>query len=340
MKVLVTGSEGYIGTGLAPALADRGHEVVGLDTGFYADGRLYGVRQPPVPCIRKDIRQVLEADLDGFDAVVHLAELSNDPLGERDPAVTYAINHAGSVRLAQLCKRAGIQRFVYSSSCSVYGATSADLVTEESGTNPQTVYARCKLLVERDVSGLADSHFCPTFLRNATAYGSSPSMRFDLVLNNLAGLAWTAGEIRMTSDGTPWRPLVHVLDIAEAVACVLEAPRDTVHGEIFNVGDNAQNYQIVDIASVVAAVFPDCRLTVGDSRGDARSYRVSFDKIHAALPEFKCHRDAVAGAGELRRVFERVRLSSETFRFRTFTRLRQLEHLVQSQQVDGELFWR
>jgi len=340
VKVLVTGSEGYIGTGLAPALADRGHEVVGLDTGFYADGRLYGVRQPPVPCIRKDIRQVLEADLDGFDAVVHLAELSNDPLGERDPAITYAINHAGSVRLAQLCKRAGIQRFVYSSSCSVYGATSADLVTEESGTNPQTVYARCKLLVERDVSGLADSHFCPTFLRNATAYGSSPSMRFDLVLNNLAGLAWTAGEIRMTSDGTPWRPLVHVLDIAEAVACVLEAPRDTIHGETFNVGDNAQNYQIVDIASVVAAVFPDCRLTVGDSRGDTRSYRVSFDKIHAALPEFKCHRDAVAGAGELRRVFERVRLSPETFRFRAFTRLLQLEHLVQSQQVDGDLFWR
>lgn len=197
-----------------------------------------------------------EDDLRGFDAVVHLAELSNDPLGQFDPRVTYEINYRGSVGLARACRRAGVQRFIYSSSCSVYGVGTDDHKTEESDVNPQTAYAECKALVERELFEMADDSFSPVFLRNATAYGPSPRMRFDLVLNNLAGLAWTTGEIRMTSDGTPWRPLVHVLDICQAIACCLEAPREAVHNQIFNVGCDEENYRVREIASIVARVFP------------------------------------------------------------------------------------
>ncbi len=201
---------------LCPFLIERGHSVVGLDTGFYTDGLMYDGVPKAAPAIKKDLRNITVKDLVGFDAVVHLAELSNDPLGQLNPANTYEINHAGAVKLAQMCKRASIKRFVYTSSCSVYGVGSEAYQTEESPTNPQTVYAKCKVLVERDVSQLGDDDFSPTFLRNGTAYGPSPRMRFDLVLNNLAGLAWTTREIRMTSDGTPWRPLVHVLDICHS----------------------------------------------------------------------------------------------------------------------------
>jgi nucleoside-diphosphate-sugar epimerase len=254
--------------------------------------------------------------------------------------VTYAINHHGSVALAETCKRMGIERFVYSSSCSVYGAGSDDYRVEESATDPQTAYAHCKVLVERDVSRLADDDFSPTFLRNATAYGPSPRMRFDLVLNNLAALAWTTREIRMTSDGTPWRPLVHLLDICEAVACCLEAPRDVVHNQIFNVGENQANYQIRQIAQIVADVFPDCELTFGSNNGDNRSYRVSFDKIHTKLPGFRCRRDALIGATQLREVFERIGITRERFDFRVFTRLNQLKYLIDSQQIDADFFWK
>ena len=230
MKVFVTGTDGYIGVRLASHLMQRGHQVIGLDTGFYREGWLYndGIKALP-QCITKDIRRIEREDLDGADAAVHLAELSNDPLGQLDPEITYRINHQSSVRLANLCKSLGIPRFVYTSSCSVYGIGSGEIKTEASEPQPQTAYAKCKTLVERDVSAIADDNFSPTFLRNATAYGASPRMRFDLVLNNLAGLAWTTKQIRMVSDGTPWRPLVHVADICEAVACVLEAPRDVVH---------------------------------------------------------------------------------------------------------------
>jgi nucleoside-diphosphate-sugar epimerase len=216
---------------------------------------------------------------------VHLAELSNDPLGQLSPHITYAINHQGSVALARLCKAAGVPRFVYTSSCSVYGiGGGSEYKTETSTPQPQTAYAECKVLVERDVSALADATFSPTFLRNATAYGPSPRMRFDLVLNNLAGLAWTTKRIHMTSDGTPWRPLVHVLDICEAIACTLEAPREAIHNEIFNVGKTSENYQVREIAEIVAEVFPGCDLVFGTSDGDNRSYRVSFDKIATHLP--------------------------------------------------------
>jgi len=341
MRVLVTGVDGYIGALLAPTLLERGHDVVGLDTGFFRDGWLYNsgsTRFPP--CVNKDIRQIVSEDLRGFDAVVHMAELSNDPLGQLNPGVTYDINYRGTVELAEKCKRAAISRFIYTSSCSVYGLGSDEYKTEGSETDPQTVYSKCKVLVERDVSAMADQRFSPTFLRNSTAYGPSPRMRFDLVLNNLAGLAWTTKQIRMISDGTPWRPLVHVLDICEAIACSLEAPREIVHNQIFNVGDNKENYRVKEIAEIVSRVFPGCELTFGTNQGDTRSYRVSFDKIHTQLPEFQCHRNAVTGARELRELFERTNLSRETFESRAFTRLRQVEYLIKTRQVDDRFFWR
>lgn len=343
MKVLVTGTDGYIGTLLAPVLMQRGHDVVGLDTGYYRDGWLYSDgkffgRYPAT--INKDLRHVTEADVSGFDAVVHLAELSNDPLGQNNPENTFKINHQGSVRLAEIAKRQGLSRFVYTSSCSVYGLGSGEFLTEADETNPQTAYAQCKVLVERDVGRLADDKFSPTFLRNATAYGASPRMRFDIVLNNLSGLAFTTKRIAMVSDGSPWRPIVHILDICKAVACALEAPREAVHNEIFNVGRNDENTRIREIAEIVASVFPGCQLTVGPSGGDHRSYRVSFDKIHERLPGFSCDWTAEAGAKQLKAVFDRITMSPEMFDFRAFTRLRQLEYLIKTGQIDGEFFWR
>lgn len=342
MRVFMTGMEGYIGSLLAPLLVERGHDVVGLDTGFYRDGWLYSdkrLRCYPV-FVNKDLRDITEPDLDGFDAVVHLAELSNDPLGQNKPETTFKINHLGSVDLAKKAKARGVKRFVYTSSCSVYGVGSGDFLTEEAPTNPQTAYAQCKVLVERDVGRLADRAFSPVFLRNATAYGPSPRMRFDIVLNNLAGWAWTVKKIAMTSDGTPWRPLVHVLDICKAIACAVEAPREAVHNQVFNVGDNADNHQVRDIARIVGEEFPGCEVTMGPSGGDNRSYRVNFDKINTRLPGFKCDWNARDGARQLRDVFERIGMANETFEFRAFTRLKQLEYLIRTQQLDEELFWR
>lgn len=340
MKVLVTGAQGYLGVPLVSALVERGHSAVGLDTEFYGDGWLYDGGFKRAASVRKDIRAMTEDDLRGLDAVAHLAELSNDPLSQLDPEVTYEINHRGSVRLAELCKRARVPRFVYTSSCSVYGIGTGEYKTEESEPAPQTPYAHCKVLVERDLSALADDNFSPTFLRNATAYGPSPRMRFDLVLNNLAGLAWTTGAITLTSDGTPYRPLVHVADICAAVGCALEAPRERVHRQVFNVGDSLENYQVREIAAIVSDTFPGCRLSVGSSDGDQRSYRVSFDKIHAALPGFKAEHNAASGARELRALFEEINLTQETFESRAFTRVKQLRHLKATGAIDEHLFWR
>ncbi len=340
MNVLVTGTDGYIGSQLVPVLKARGHEVSGLDTGFYRDGLLYGTIDPGATSIRKDIRTLDVQDFAGVDAVVHLAELSNDPLGQQNPGLTYRINHIGSVRLAKLAKEAGVRRFVYTSSCSVYGVGSDEIMTEESVPNPQTAYAECKLLVERDVQTLAGDYFSPTFLRNATAFGPSPRMRFDIVLNNLAGLAWTTGTIAMTSDGTPWRPLVHVLDICEAIACTLDAPPAAVHNQVFNVGDSRFNYRVREVATIVAEAFPGCTVTFGKPDKDNRSYRVSFEKIRAHMPAFSCSRDAATGARELHEVFMSIRMSPDTFAFRAFTRLKQIRHLIETGQIDEELYWR
>lgn len=339
MRVFVTGADGYIGAVVLPELLRRGHEVAGLDTGFYRDGCLYDGLAAPQHMLKRDVRQIAAADLAGFDAVVHLAELSNDPLGQLDPALTHRMNFEGSLALARACKRAGVQRFVYASSCSVYGVGNSDTKDESSQPLPQTAYAECKVLVEQYVAPLADDAFSPTFLRNATAFGASPRMRFDIVLNNLAGLAATTGVIRMTSDGTPWRPLVHVADIAGAIASVLEAPREAVHNEIFNVGENAQNYQVREIAAVVAEVFEGCALEIGSNGGDNRSYRVAFDKIHAHLPAFRCQHSLLDGARELRDLFARIGFTREMFEFRAYTRLRQLEYLLATGQLDADLFW-
>jgi nucleoside-diphosphate-sugar epimerase len=324
-------------------LMQRGLEVVGLDTGYYREGWLYSDNRHLAyspQTINKDLRDITEKDLEGCDAVAHLAELSNDPLGQNKPEVTHRINHKGSVSLAEKARAVGIRRFVYTSSCSVYGAGTGDFLDETSATNPQTAYAECKVLVERDVGRMAGPDFCPVFLRNATAYGPSPRMRFDIVLNDLCALAWTTKHIAMISDGSPWRPLVHVEDICEAVYRSLVAPEDSVRGKIFNVGQNSDNYRVREIAQIVAEEFPGCEVTVGPSRGDNRSYRVNFDRIHSELPNFSCRYTVRDGARQLRQLFDRIQMGPETYHFRAFTRLKELQYLQSSGQIDGEFFWR
>ena len=343
MKVFVTGVNGYIGAVLAPYLLKRNIEVRGLDTGFYRDGWLYSDNRELAlspHTINKDLRDVTEEDLVGCDAVAHLAELSNDPLGQNNPEVTHQINHRGSVLIAEKARAVGISKFVYTSSCSVYGAGTGDFLDERSPTNPQTAYAECKVLVERDVGRMAGSSFCPVFLRNATAYGPSPRMRFDIVLNDLCALAWTTRRIAMVSDGSPWRPLVHIEDICEAIYRALIAPDEAVQGKIFNVGQNSDNYRVREIAEIVATEFEGCEVSVGPSGGDNRSYRVNFDRIHRELPGFKCRYTARDGARQLHLLFQRIQMSPETYGFRAFTRLKQLNYLQQTSQIDERFFWR
>ncbi len=339
MKVLLTGSEGYIGSVLGPYLARRGHDIVGLDTGFHRVGWLVNAVEGAPAWRNKDTRQMDISDLAGFEAVVHLADLSNDPVGQLNAELTLDINHRATVRVAELAKEAGVRRFVYMSSCSIYGASGDTDSTETSPVDPQTAYAKCKVLVERDLHELCDGDFSATYLRNSTAFGVSPRMRFDLVVNNLAGHAWTEGVLRMESDGTPWRPFVHILDISQAIACVLDAPEDVIHDEVFNVGDNAQNYQIREVAEIISRTFPGCELTIGDSSSDKRNYRANFDKINSRLPGFRCRIDISAGAQELFDTFKRVGLTSELFAFRGHTRIKQIEHLLDTGQIDDRFFW-
>ena len=342
MRAFITGVNGYIGAVLGPYLLKRGIDVRGLDTGFYRDGWLYSddrsLSASPFT-LNKDLRHVTESDLEGCDAVVHLAELSNDPLGQNNPALTHQINHQGSVRLAQLARNAGIGRFVYMSSCSVYGAGTGEFLDESAPTNPQTAYAECKVLVERDVGAMAGADFAPVFMRNATAYGPSPRMRFDIVLNDLCALAWTTRRIVMVSDGSPWRPLVHILDICEAIHCALKAPADAVRGRVFNVGQDSDNYRVREIAQIVASEFPGCEVSAGPPSKDNRSYRVSFARIHRELPGFKCSYSARDGARQFRELFERIQFGPESYQFRAFTRLKQLKYLQATKQVDTDFFW-
>jgi nucleoside-diphosphate-sugar epimerase len=341
MKILVTGTEGYLGSLLAPLLMKHGHEVLGVDTGYYKEGWLFNGSPVTAKTLVKDIRDIALEDLRGIEAIVHMAELSNDPTGELAPNITYDINHKGSLRLAELARKAGVTRFVYMSSCSVYGVAAGDqAVTEESPVNPQTAYGVCKTLVERDVKPMANDNFSPTFLRNATAYGASPRMRFDIVLNNLCGLAWTTKEIKMTSDGTPWRPLVHGLDIAKAILHVLAAPRASIHNQVLNVGDSNHNYRVKEIAEIVAQSFPGCQLTFGTQGADNRSYRVSFDKIRKVLPGFSCDWNAKRGAEQFAALFRQIDMTREVFTARPFTRLKQLEYLLRTQQLDKDFYWR
>lgn len=347
MRILVTGSDGYLGSLLTPQLMAEDHEVVGLDTGFYKAGWLCPSHlaipdEAPsgsVPLTRNsDIRHVTAEDLRGFDAVVHMAELSNDPLGDLISDVTYDINHAGSVHLAECAKRAGVSRFIYLSSCSVYGVAEGT-VDETSPLNPLTAYAKCKAMVERDLTAMADDEFSPTFLRNATAFGASPRMRFDIVLNSLCGLAWVEHNIAMTSDGTPWRPLVHGLDIAQAISCALRAPRQVAHTLVVNVGSDQNNRTVREIAETVAGEFPGCELSFGPPSADQRSYQVAFAKIREAFPDFRPAWDIPAGARQLHRIFESIAMEPETFYGRGHTRLKQVEYLLKTGQVDDSLFW-
>jgi nucleoside-diphosphate-sugar epimerase len=340
MKVLITGIDGYIGVMMQQVLRGRGHEVSGIDTGFYREGWLHNTISALPAIINQDTRNIVIDQLRGYDAVIHLADLSNDPLGQHDPELTFEINHKASVALAKMAKEAGVKRFIYSSSCSAYGIATEDFVKEESVLNPQTAYAKCKVLVEQDLQKLADSNFSPTFMRNATVYGPSPRMRFDLVVNNLSGLAYTTGKIQMTSDGTPWRPLVHILDVCDAFACVLEAPSSVVSNQVLNIGSSEGNYQVKDIAKAVAGVFTGCEVILGTNDSDNRSYRVNFDKIKRLLPNFKCQRTVKTGAEDLKRIFEHIHLTKELFEFRAFTRIKELDYLLSTGQITKNLFWR
>lgn len=340
MRIFLTGADGYIGAIMGPKLVEEGHDVTGVDTGYYRRGWLFDDRRTHPKVITRDIRTITADDLQGFDAVVHLAELSNDPIGENDPGLTMEINHKGSVALAKAAREAGVERFIYASSCSTYGAGGDEMRTETSALEPQTAYAKCKILVEQDVRKLVDERFTPVFMRNATAYGASPRQRFDIVLNNLAGFAHTIGEIRMSSDGSPWRPIVHIEDICQAMLCALKAPRDAVAGEAFNVGADSENYRIREIAEIVAKTFPGCELTVGALGGDTRSYRVSFAKIREHMPEFETSWTAEKGARQLKAAFDWMGLTREMFEAEPYTRLKELKHLRETAQIDDRLYWR
>ena len=338
MKVLVTGHHGYIGSVVAPQLAEAGHDVVGLDSFLYR-GCDFGPEVGRVEELARDIRDVTPADLAGFDAVVHLAALSNDPLGDLNPEWTYDVNLEGTLRLARSAKEAGVERFVFSSSCSMYGASGRDdPLDEDAPLKPLTAYAESKVRAEEGLSQLADSGFSPVSLRNATAYGASPRLRLDVVLNNLVGWAFTTGRIRLLSDGSSWRPIVHVRDIGRATLGALEAPRELVHDVAYNVGATAENYRIRDLAELVHEVLPECdvELAAGASP-DPRSYRVDFGRYERAFPEHRAEWTAREGTRELARAYREVGLTWEDFDGPRYTRLKRLRQLLDANELDGGL---
>ncbi len=339
MRVLVTGHLGYIGAVMVPLLQEAGHEVTGLDTGYFAD-RIHGPAPEPIAAIEKDLRDVEPADLEGFDAVVHLAALSNDPVGDLEPEHTYDINHRASVRLAEAAKSAGVQRFLYSSSCSIYGASSVDTLVEETAPmHPVTAYAESKVAVEGDVSALANDRFSPVYLRNGTAYGWSPRLRCDLVLNDLVARALLTGKIEVLSDGTPWRPIVHIEDISRAFLAALEADRDAIHDQAFNVGAESENYQIRQIAEIVGDVVPEAEVAItGQTGPDPRSYRVGFRKINEHLPAFKTEWTARRGAEELAAAYRTHGLTQDGFQS-DYKRLPVLLALRDAGWLDERLRW-
>jgi nucleoside-diphosphate-sugar epimerase len=339
MRVLITGHNGYIGSVLTPMVRAAGHDVVGLDT-FLFEGGTFGPNRPQPEGLRMDLRDVQVEDLCGFDAVMHLAALSNDPLSDVNPQCTYDINHIGSVRLAQLAKEAGVKRLIFASSCSLYGLAGDEMLTEEAAFNPITPYGVTKVLFERDVAKLADDDFSPTFLRNSTAYGVSPRLRADVVVNNLVAMAFTTGEVLIQSDGTPWRPLVHIEDIASAFIAVLHAPRELVHNEAFNVGQSEENYRVRDLGALVEQVIPGSKVRYAEGGGpDPRCYRVDCEKIKRALPEYQPQWSVRRGMEQLRDAFERFGLTRDELMSDRYFRIKRIRALQSQGLLDASLRW-
>src|SRR3954468_1456079 len=340
MKILLTGSRGYIGTVMAPMVVSAGHDVVGVDTDLYRRST-FGPWKEAIPTIEKDVRALEVRDLKGIDAVFHLAALSNDPLGDLNRQLTYDINHLASVRLAALARDAGVGRFVFASSCSNYGAAGEAPVTEESELNPVTAYGESKVLSERDIVKLADGSFTPTFLRCATAYGFSPRLRFDIVLNNLVAWAFTSGKVMLKRDGTPFRPIAHIEDISRAFIAVLAAPAEVVRGQAFNIGRNDQNYRIREIAEIVKETVPGCELAFAEGAGpDKRNYRADFSKVGRVLPGFQPQWDARKGAVQLYEAYKAIGLVLEDFEGPRYRRIDQIKRLMGSGELGADLRWR
>jgi nucleoside-diphosphate-sugar epimerase len=338
-RILITGHNGYIGSVMAPLLASAGYDVVGLDTGYFSECSLIPDSRQ-VPAIRKDLRDLDPTDLEGFDEVIHLGALSNDPIGNLNNAWTEEINYQASVKLAELAKAAGVQRYLFSSSCIMYGSADALVVTEESPLDPKTEYARSKVKAERAITAMADRSFSPVFIRNGTVYGVSPRMRFDTVLNDLVGSATTTGKVVVFSDGKPWRPVMHVQDVARYFQAVLEAPIEKIHNQAFNAGNNEVNHQIIELAQIAVSTVPDCRLEILSKAGaDQRTYKTDFSKFARTFPDFKFKWNAKTGAAELYDAYKRVGLKHSDYTDKKFTRLKWLRYLLDSGKLNNSLRW-
>lgn len=338
-KILVTGSEGYIGTVMVPMLLEQGYDVTGCDPGFFAEGNLTNTTFQKFNLMKKDMRDLIESDLVDYDAIISLAALCNDPLGEFLEDLTYEINYRATVKLAKLARNAGVKRFIYSSSCSLYGKGGEKILTEKDKTYPQTVYGKSKILAENNLMKLADNDFSPVFMRNATCFGISPRMRFNIVVNNLAGYAKTTGKIQILGDGTPWRPLVHIKDVCRAFIAVLESDKEVIHNQVFNVGDKKENYQIKEIAQKVKNQYPYCEITIAQKKSkDTRNYMVSFDKLNNILG-FEANVTLDKGLENIAKTYNEINLTKITFNNPIYTRISQMKYLIENKIVDHNLKW-